>query len=71
MSKLTEYRQLENHLAEQLQALETLKSDGALKKETEFESELRWAPRAVLLQSETHYQSAGPAKHKVQYGLCR
>ncbi|MCP1486365.1 hypothetical protein J3D48_002678 [Pseudomonas fluorescens] len=32
MSKLAEYRQLEKHLAEQLQTLETLKSDGALKK---------------------------------------
>lgn len=41
MSKLAEYRQLEKHLAEQLQALEALKSDGALKKEIEFESKLR------------------------------
>lgn len=41
MSKLAEFRQLEKHLAEQLQALEALKSDGALKKEIEFETELR------------------------------
>lgn len=41
MSKLTEFRQLEKHLAEQLQALEALKSDGALKKEIEFETKLR------------------------------
>jgi len=41
MSKLTEYRQLEKHLAEQLQALETMKNDGALKKEIEFETKLR------------------------------
>jgi hypothetical protein len=41
MSKLAEYRQLEKHLAEQLQALETMRSDGALKKEIEFETELR------------------------------
>ena len=41
MSKLAEYRQLEKHLAEQLQALEALKSDGALKKEIEFETKLR------------------------------
>lgn len=41
MSKLAEYRQLERHLAEQLQALETMKSDGALKKEIEFETKLR------------------------------
>lgn len=41
MSKLAEYRQLEKHLAEQLQALETMKSDGALKKEIEFETKLR------------------------------
>ncbi len=41
MSKLAEYRQLEKHLAEQLQALEALKSDSALKKEIEFETKLR------------------------------
>ncbi|WP_460065913.1 histone-like nucleoid-structuring protein, MvaT/MvaU family [Pseudomonas sp. S2_H08] len=41
MSKLAEYRELEKHLAEQLQALETMKSDGALKKEIEFETKLR------------------------------
>ncbi|KAA0984025.1 transcriptional regulator [Pseudomonas sp. ANT_J12] len=41
MSKLAEYRQLEKHLAEQLEALEALKSDGALKKEIEFETKLR------------------------------
>ncbi|HWH87143.1 MAG TPA: histone-like nucleoid-structuring protein, MvaT/MvaU family [Pseudomonas sp.] len=41
MSKLAEYRQLEKHLAEQLQALEALKSDDGLKKEIEFETKLR------------------------------
>jgi len=41
MSKLAEYRQLEKYLAEQLQALETLKGDDGLKKEIEFESKLR------------------------------
>lgn len=41
MSKLVEFRQLEKHLAEQLQALEALKSDAGLKKEMEFESKLR------------------------------
>lgn len=41
MSKLAEYRQLEKHLAEQLQALEALRGDGGLKKEIEFESKLR------------------------------
>lgn len=41
MSKLAEYRQLEKHLAEQLQALEALMNDGALKKEIEFETKLR------------------------------
>ncbi|WP_460140197.1 histone-like nucleoid-structuring protein, MvaT/MvaU family [Pseudomonas sp. S2_E01] len=41
MSKLTEYRQLEKHLAEQLQALEAVKGDAALKKEIEFETKLR------------------------------
>jgi hypothetical protein len=41
MSKLAEYRQLEKHLAEQLQALEALKGDDGLKKEIEFETKLR------------------------------
>lgn len=41
MSKLAEYRQLEKHLAEQLQALEVLKGDDGLKKEIEFETKLR------------------------------
>lgn len=41
MSKLAEFRQLEKHLAEQLQALETLKGDVGLKKEIEFETKLR------------------------------
>jgi hypothetical protein len=41
MSKLAEFRQLEKHLAEQLQALEVLKGDAGLKKEIEFESKLR------------------------------
>lgn len=41
MSKLAEFRQLERHLAEQLQALEALKGDAGLKKEIEFETKLR------------------------------
>lgn len=41
MSKLAEYRQLEKHLVEQLQALEALKGDSGLKKEIEFETKLR------------------------------
>ena len=41
MSKLAEFRQLEKHLAEQLQALENLKGDAGLKKEIEFETKLR------------------------------
>mgnify|MGYP003478992094 FL=1 len=41
MSKLAEYRQLEKHLAEQLQALEALKGDAGLKQEIEFETKLR------------------------------
>jgi hypothetical protein len=41
MSKLAEFRQLEKHLAEQLQALEALKGDVGLKKEIEFEAKLR------------------------------
>lgn len=41
MSKLTEFRQLERHLAEQMQALEVMKGDKGLKQEIEFESKLR------------------------------
>ncbi|MBK5344670.1 DNA binding protein [Pseudomonas sp. TH49] len=41
MSKLAEFRQLEKHLADQLQALEALKGDAGLKKEIEFETKLR------------------------------
>ncbi|MDB6050782.1 MAG: transcriptional regulator [Pseudomonas sp.] len=41
MSKLAEFRQLERHLAEQLQALEAMKGDKALEAEIEFESKLR------------------------------
>lgn len=40
MSKLAEFRQLEKHLAEQLQALEALKGDAGLKQEIEFETKL-------------------------------
>lgn len=41
MSKLAEYRELEKHLAEQVAALEAMKSDGGLKREIEFEQKLR------------------------------
>lgn len=41
MSKLAEFRQLERHLAEQLQALEAMKGDKALEAEIEFEGKLR------------------------------
>lgn len=41
MSRLTEYRQLEQQLAAQLAELETLKNDSGLKKEIEFETKLR------------------------------
>lgn len=41
MSKLAEYRQLEQHLAEQLKALEALKGDAGLQTEMEFEGKLR------------------------------
>lgn len=41
MSKLAEFRKLEKHLAEQIQALEALKGDVGLKKEIEFETKLR------------------------------
>lgn len=41
MSRLVEYRQLEQQLAAQLAELEALKNDSGLKKEMEFESKLR------------------------------
>lgn len=41
MSKLAEFRQLEQHLAEQLAALEALKGDAGLQAEIEFEGKLR------------------------------
>ncbi|EJN25451.1 H-NS histone family [Pseudomonas sp. GM79] len=41
MSRLAEYRKLEQQLAAQLAELESMKSDSGLKKEMEFESKLR------------------------------
>lgn len=41
MSRLAEFRKLEQQLAEQLAELESMKSDAGLKKEMEFESKLR------------------------------
>ena len=41
MSRLAEFRKLEQQLAEQLAELESMKSDSGLKKEMEFESKLR------------------------------
>lgn len=41
MSKLAEYRALEQQLAAQLAELEALKKDNGLKKEMEFEEKLR------------------------------
>lgn len=41
MSRLAEFRALEQQLAAQLAELEALKNDGALKKEIEFEQKLR------------------------------
>lgn len=41
MSKLAEFRQLEQLLAQQLAELESLKNDDGLKKEIEFETKLR------------------------------
>ncbi|UHH33049.1 DNA binding protein [Pseudomonas veronii] len=41
MSKLAEFRQLERHLADQLAALEAMKSDKGLEQEIEFETKLR------------------------------
>lgn len=41
MSKLAEFRAAERALAEQLAYLESLKNDGALKKEIEFEEKLK------------------------------
>lgn len=41
MSRLAEYRKLEQQLAAQLAQLESMKSDSGLKKEMEFENRLR------------------------------
>ena len=41
MSRLAEYRQLEQQLASQLAELEAMKNDGGLQKEIEFETKLR------------------------------
>jgi hypothetical protein len=41
MSRLVEFRKLEQQLAAQLAELETLKNDSGLKKEFEFETKLR------------------------------
>lgn len=41
MSRLAEYRQLEQQLAAQLAELESLKNDAGLKREIEFEQKLR------------------------------
>ncbi|MNP57006.1 hypothetical protein D3C76_1517860 [compost metagenome] len=41
MSRLAEYRKLEQQLAEQIAELESMKSDSGLKQEMEFESKLR------------------------------
>lgn len=41
MSKLAEFRALEQKIAAQLAELEAMKADGALKKEIEFEQKLR------------------------------
>lgn len=41
MSRLADYRKLEQQLAAQLAELETLKNDSGLKKEIEFEAKLR------------------------------
>lgn len=41
MSRLVEFRRLEQQLAEQLAVLESMKSDTGLKRELEFERKLR------------------------------
>lgn len=41
MSRLAEFRKLEQQLAAQMAELETLKNDSGLKKEIEFETKLR------------------------------
>lgn len=41
MSRLAEYRRLEQQLAQQLAELEAMKSDGAIQAEMDFENKLR------------------------------
>ena len=54
MSKLAEFRQLEKHLAEQLEALETLKGDAGLKKEIEFDADAYFAEQFGKIMKENH-----------------
>lgn len=80
MSKLAEYRQLEKHLAEQLQALEALKGDAGLKKEIEFETKLRdllakygFSLKDVvnLMDPKTGRRGSGPATDEPKAGSRR
>lgn len=73
MSKLAEFRQLEQHLAEQIKALEALKGDAGLQAEIEFEGKLRdllaqygKSLRDVIAILDPHYrrQAAAPVASK-------
>lgn len=70
MSKLAEFRQLEKHLAEQLQALENLKGDAGLKKEIEFETKLRDLLAKYSYSPQGCDQPAGSAKQPTRSGGC-
>lgn len=70
MSRLAEFRRLEQQLAQQLAELEAMKGDSAIKAEMEFEEKLRalldeygYSLRDVIniLDSKAHTRIASPA----------
>jgi len=61
MSKIAEYKRLEAQLAEQLAALDKLKTDGQLKREMEFEDKLRALIDEYGFNARTVLQILAPA----------
>jgi hypothetical protein len=61
MSRLAEFRKLEQQLAAQLAELETLKNDDGLKREIEFETKLRDLLGGIRLQPQGRNQHPRPA----------
>ncbi|MBB3105270.1 histone-like nucleoid-structuring protein, MvaT/MvaU family [Azomonas macrocytogenes] len=72
MSRLSEFRALEEKLREQLQALEDMKQDKALQEEMQFETELRalmekhnQSPQAVIALLDSNHRSVPEPKQPV------